>query len=127
MDDFGVKYGKKEDVEHLMEVSKPHYEMTNDWKGKTYYRLTLKWDYILRTCELFLPGYIKMMLLCFQHLQLTRPHDSPILQPPLNFERQCRKWPRRTTAPSLEKKAIEEPNKSLDASYFTQGRWTIPY
>ena len=35
-DAFGVKYEKKEDVEHLMGVLKPHYEMTNNWEGKIY-------------------------------------------------------------------------------------------
>ena len=56
VDDFGVKYEKEEDAEHMMGVLKLHHEVTNDWDGKTYCRLTLKRNYMLRTCELSLPG-----------------------------------------------------------------------
>ena len=77
VNDFGVKYGEGKDVEHLMGVLKPHYAMTNDWEGKMYCELILKWNYHLGTCELSLPGYIGRMFLQFQYLHPTRPYGSP--------------------------------------------------
>ena len=45
VDDFGVKYINKADVEHLMSVLKEDYEIDTDWEGTRYLGLTLDWDY----------------------------------------------------------------------------------
>jgi hypothetical protein len=44
VDDFGVKYVNKTDVEHLLGVLKEHYEIDTDWDGTRYLGLTLDWD-----------------------------------------------------------------------------------
>ena len=36
VDDFGVKYIRKEHVEQLVLVLKEHYEISEDWKEKKY-------------------------------------------------------------------------------------------
>ena len=96
-------------------------------KAKTYCDLTLEWDYKLHTCELTLPAYIEKMLLCFHHLYPIRPHDYLILQPPLNLIRRHRKWPLRTTPPSLTKMKNKRFNKLSAASSLMQEWLTIPY
>ena len=45
VDDFGVKYTRKEDVEHLQSVIERDYTVTADWTGNRYIGITLNWDY----------------------------------------------------------------------------------
>jgi hypothetical protein len=52
VDDFGVKYINKADVEHLMSVLKQDYKVETDWEGTRYLGLTLDWDYIKREVHL---------------------------------------------------------------------------
>ena len=43
VDDFGVKYVGKEHADHLVKFIKENYEITEDWEGKCYFRLTFNW------------------------------------------------------------------------------------
>jgi hypothetical protein len=53
VDDFGVKYTKKADAEHLMSCPlKEYYKVTEDWEGERYCGLTIKWDYENHTCDI---------------------------------------------------------------------------
>ena len=45
VDDFGVKYTRKEDAMHLLKAIEEDYKVTPDWEGKRYIGLTLDWDY----------------------------------------------------------------------------------
>jgi hypothetical protein len=45
VDDFGVKYIRKEHVHHLTQTLKQHYEIKEDWEGNCYLGITLDWDY----------------------------------------------------------------------------------
>ena len=45
VDDFGVKYERKWDAEHLMKTLKKYYPVSEDWKGNRYIGITLDWDY----------------------------------------------------------------------------------
>ena len=36
VDDFGVKYTRREDAEHLLSVIQEYYKVTPDWEGKRY-------------------------------------------------------------------------------------------
>ena len=77
VDDFGVKYTNKEDVEHLISVLKQDYGIDTDWEGTRYLGLTLDWDYTKRKVHLSMPGYIENVLVCFGH----EPPDKPQMQP----------------------------------------------
>jgi hypothetical protein len=59
VDDFGVKYEKKDDAEHLIASIKSTYRLTKDWTGNLYCSITLDWDYVNRTVDISMPGYIK--------------------------------------------------------------------
>ena len=43
VDDFRVKYVRKEDAQHLMEVLEEHYTISKDWKGERCNGITLDW------------------------------------------------------------------------------------
>ena len=45
VDNFGIKYTRKEDVEHLKSVIELNYTVTADWTGNRYIGITLNWDY----------------------------------------------------------------------------------
>ncbi len=62
VDDFGVKYTNKADVNHLIECLKENYDLTQDRDGDLYCRIKLKWDYEARTLNISMPGYILKQL-----------------------------------------------------------------
>ena len=45
VNNFGIKYVGQEHAMHLISILKEHYELSEDWKGTKFSRLTLKWDY----------------------------------------------------------------------------------
>ncbi len=59
VDDFGVKYTQKEDVEHLKSVIEQVYTVTADWTGNQYIGITLDWDYKRQRVHLSMPNYVK--------------------------------------------------------------------
>ena len=72
VDDFGVKYVRKQHADHLCDSIREHYSITEDWAGELYCGITLKWDYINRTVDLSMPGYVAAALHKFQ--PPTPPH-----------------------------------------------------
>ena len=69
VDDFGVKYVGKEHADHLIEsIKKTYNKLTEDWTGNLYSSITLKWDYVNRTVDILMPGYIKKKLQECKHL-----------------------------------------------------------
>ena len=73
VDNFGVKYVNKADVEHLMSVLTAHYEIDTDWEGKRYVGLTLYWDYENGSVHLSMPEYIKKAMVRFGHKPPSKP------------------------------------------------------
>jgi hypothetical protein len=58
VDDFGVQYTNKADAARLMQMHdlKQQCKVSEDWAGTRYIRLTIKWDYDLRTVGISMPG-----------------------------------------------------------------------
>ena len=56
VDDFGVKYTRQEDVEHLKSVIERDYTVTADWTGNRYIGITLDWDYNRQQVHLSMPN-----------------------------------------------------------------------
>ena len=78
VDDFGVKYVGREHADHLIQCLRNHYkEIDIDWAGKRFCGIHLNWDYINRTCDLSMPGYVDHALHKFQHPTPNKPQDSP--------------------------------------------------
>ena len=77
VDDFGVKYVGRENAEHLGSALRDLYKATEDWEGKLYLGITLKWDYGARTVDLSMPGYVQKALKKFCHAPPTRAQHSP--------------------------------------------------
>ena len=78
VDDFGVKYIRKENANHLIQCLRNHYqEVDIDWKGNRFCGVHLDWDYNQRTCSLSMPGYVTNALHKFQHPPTKKAQDSP--------------------------------------------------
>jgi hypothetical protein len=77
VDNFGVKYINKDDIEHLLEVLKKDYTCNTDWEGTRYLGLTLDWDYEECNIHLSMPGYVKKALARFDHKHPSKPQHEP--------------------------------------------------
>ncbi|KAI2498397.1 Reverse transcriptase (RNA-dependent DNA polymerase) [Fragilaria crotonensis] len=77
VDDFGIRYTSQADADHLITTLERHYQVSVDWTGTRYCGLTLTWDYVRRTCDLSMPGYIARALQRFQHVAPPKPEHSP--------------------------------------------------
>jgi len=62
VDDFGVKYINKTDINHLIQALKQDYKIEEDWEGTRYLGNTLYWDYKKREVHLSMPGYVERAL-----------------------------------------------------------------
>ena len=76
VDDFGIKYFHKSDVQHLISSLKRSYDVSEDWSGKNFCGLTLEWNYTQQYVDISMPSYITKLLTKFQH-KLHRPQFSP--------------------------------------------------
>jgi hypothetical protein len=77
VDDFGVQYVNRDDAEHLMATLKQWYQVSEDWAGTRYCGLHLEWDYVNRTCDVSMPGYVERALRRFMHIAEHRPQHAP--------------------------------------------------
>jgi hypothetical protein len=77
VDNFGIRYTSRDDVEKLINTLKLEYKCSSEWTGDCYIGLTLKWDYDNHTVIKSMPGYIQCALLQFKHPLPLHRKDSP--------------------------------------------------
>jgi hypothetical protein len=85
VNNFGVKYVRKEHVNHLIWCIKQKYELTKDWTGNLYCGTKLNWDYNARTLDISMPGYIKKLLLQYKHRMLSKLQHCPYAAAPKQY------------------------------------------
>jgi hypothetical protein len=83
VDDFGVKYEKEEDLQHLVATLEKVYKIKINTKGDKYLGMNLKWDYEERTVEVSIDGYIKKLLTQFP--QYTKQFATPSIYTPVKY------------------------------------------
>ncbi len=52
VDDFGVKFVNKNNVDHLISTTSTMYKLTEYWTGNLYCSIMLEWDYVARTVDI---------------------------------------------------------------------------
>jgi hypothetical protein len=77
VDDFGIKYIKQADLDHLIQALKKHYEVTVDKDDKDFVKIDLDWDYENEKVHLSMAPYLQKALRQFDNLVPTKHHDSP--------------------------------------------------
>ena len=68
VDDFGIKYIDKADVDHLNRIIREKYKYKVDWEAKQYIGIHLDWDYEKRELIISMNGYVKQALREFEHV-----------------------------------------------------------
>jgi hypothetical protein len=102
VDDFGIKHVGRQHANHLLSALRDLYSVTVDWTGSKYLGLTLEWDYVNRTCDISMPGYIAAALHRFQHPPPKRPQDSPHRWIPPTYGATIQLAPLDDTSPALD-------------------------
>ena len=77
MDDFGVKYFSKEDVQHLHDTIATEYTCKIDWKGENFLGYTIKWNYQKGYVDISMPDYIRNALKKLLYKTKVYPQYSP--------------------------------------------------
>ena len=77
VDDFGIKYTDKADVEHLVTALREKYPLKVDWKAEQYIGIHLKWNYIDREVLCSMDGYVEQALKEFNHIIPKQQHSGP--------------------------------------------------
>ena len=111
VDDFGIGYSDRDDLNHLLHALEQHYKISTDLKGSTYIGLTIEWDYRNQTVDISMPGFIERALLRFNHDIPTRPQHSPHRAAQPTYGKQQQLTPEPDTTPLLDasdNKTIQE-------------------
>ena len=118
VDDFGVKYIKKEDAIHLRDTLKKDYKITEDWEGTNYCGLDLDWNYEKGYVDIFMKDYVRKALQRFEHSPPARKQHAPSSwTPPQYGQPQQMAPPEDTTAP-LEKAQISRLQEVIGTFLF---------
>ncbi len=106
VDNFGVKYENKDDVDHLVASIKITYTLTKDWSGDLYCGIALARDYINRMVDIAMPGYIKKKLQEYKHVQSNCTQMCPYLPAPKQFGTEAQAPLPTDVSPCLDKNGI---------------------
>jgi hypothetical protein len=106
VDDFGVKYENKEDVDHLIASIKSTYKLTKDWMGNLYCGISLDWDYVNQTVDILMPGYIKKKLQEYNHMLPEQMQACPYTPAPKKYGAHMQTPLEVDSSPRLDEKGI---------------------
>jgi hypothetical protein len=85
VDDFGIKYEREEDAQHLIDSLTPFYNITVDREGKRFIGLTLDWDYECGEMHISMPEYVEKALKKFNHKPPAKPQNQPHPHQPIVY------------------------------------------
>ena len=100
VEDFGIKYKRKEDELHLIHTLEEKFKTTQDWTGSLYISIIMNWDYKAGILDISMPGYLKEALHKFQHPTPSQSQHSPHQWNPLSYS---------STSPQLAHQDPESP------------------
>ena len=78
VDDFGIKYIKQQDLDHLIKTLQKYYDVTVDMDGKEFVKIDLDWDYKNGQVHLSMQPYLQKAVCQFDNVVPAKCHDSPI-------------------------------------------------
>jgi hypothetical protein len=98
INNFGIKYVNKEDIDHLISSIKTTYTLTEDWTVILYCGIALDWDYTNYTINISMPGYNKRKLQEYNHVKSKTIQTYPYMPAPKQFGSEAQ-WPLPLDAP----------------------------
>ena len=83
VDDFGIKYLRDEDVDHLLKIMRLKYTFKVDMDAKQYIGIHLDWNYTTRELICSMKGYVQQALMELEHVSKSRHQNapSPVVRP----------------------------------------------
>ncbi len=111
IDDFGVKYVDKADVDHLIASIKTTYTLTKDWTGHLYCGIELGWDYDKWAINISMLGYIQTRLKKYEHVVPKKPQHCPYSPEPKQFGSKAQRPLPSNTPPLLDNKGKKRIQK----------------
>jgi hypothetical protein len=107
VDNFGVKYVNKDEVDHLITSIKKNYMLTEDWKGNLYCGIQLDWDYAGQMVNISMPGYIKKKLQEYGHIMPRKIQGRPYAPEPKKIGTEAQASFPQDNTPKLDEKEIK--------------------
>ncbi len=107
VDNFGVKYENKDEVDHLIASIKKDYMLTKDWAGNLYCGIQLNWNYAGRTVDTSMPGYIKKKLQEYRRIIPRKIQGCPYLPKPKKIGTEAQASSPQDNMPKLDEKGIK--------------------
>jgi hypothetical protein len=77
VDNFGIKYFTKEDLDHLANTLKKYYDVKIDPDGKELVKIELDWDYTNKKVHLSMKTYLDKSLQQFNNVVPTKRQHLP--------------------------------------------------
>jgi hypothetical protein len=108
VDNFGIKFVNKNNVDHLISSIKKMYTLTEDWTGNLYCGITLVWDYVRRTVDISMPRYIKQKLQEYEHIRHKKLQTCPYSPEPKRFGTEAQAPLPPNALPRLDAKGIKQ-------------------
>jgi hypothetical protein len=75
VDDFGIKYLKQANLDHLIASLEKYYDVMVDLEGKEYVKIELDWDYDNKRVHLSMAPYLQKALRQFDNVVPTQRQD----------------------------------------------------
>ncbi len=77
VDNFGIKYLRQEDLDHIVWLLEKHYNVTVDLDGKKIVKIRLDWGYENKKVHVSIVSYLQKALQQFNNIIPTQRHNSP--------------------------------------------------
>ncbi len=120
VNNFGVKFVNKTNVDHLISSIKQTYKLTKDWTGNLYCSIMLEWDYVNHTVAISMPGYIKKMQE-YKHVMAKRLQTCPYSPEPKQFVTEAQAPLPPNNSPQINVKRIKRVQKVVGSIlYYAQ-------
>jgi hypothetical protein len=101
VDNFGVKYRRQDDIEHLIKCIKEKYGLTMDWDSNLYCGICLKWDYNAHTLGISMPGYILKQMQKYKYATPTKQQHCTYAPHPKQYGSETQRPLPRGVSPPL--------------------------
>jgi hypothetical protein len=118
VNDFGVKFVNKDDINHLISSIKKTYTLTEDWTGNLYFGMMLEWDYVRQMVDISMPGYIKKKLQEYDHIMPRKLQQCPYSLEPKKFGMEAQTPHPPNSTPKLDAKGIRHVQKIVGRILF---------
>jgi hypothetical protein len=124
VNNFGIRFVNKDNVDHLISSIKKTCTLTKDWTGNLYCGINLEWDYVGQTVDISMPGYIKKKLQEYEHIMPKIFQTCPYLLEPKKNGTEAQAPSPPTRHQNLIQKASNMCRKLWGAFYIMRG-WSI--